>query len=159
MRTKADKAREYAAMIEQAAAYVSEAKPICREPCDAYRLLAPLMANELQECFWIIPLNARNRVMSAPVMITRGLANSAPVHPREAFRPAIVAGASAIIIAHNHPSGDPTPSAEDIIVTKRLIEAGKVVGIAVMDHVIIGVMDSPGRSPFLSIRDSGLCAF
>jgi DNA repair protein RadC len=64
-----------------------------------------------------------------------------------------------MIIAHNHPSGDVTPSAEDIIVTKRLIEAGKVVGINVMDHVIIGVMDHPGQSPFLSLRDRGLCTF
>jgi DNA repair protein RadC len=159
MKTRKDKANEYATMIAQAAAYVAEAKPICREPVDAYRLLAPLMAGELQESFWIIPLNARNRVMSAPVMITKGLANSAPVHPREAFRPAIVAGASSMIIAHNHPSGDVTPSAEDIIVTKRLIEAGKVVGINVMDHVIIGVMDHPGQSPFLSLRDRGLCTF
>jgi DNA repair protein RadC len=159
MRTKADKAREYAALIETCAAYVAEAKPICREPEAVYKVLAPLMAGELQEGFWVVLLNCKNKMISAPVRVTLGLLNSSQVHPRETFRPAIIAGANAVVLAHNHPSGDPTPSAEDITITKRLVESGRILGIQVIDHIIIGVSENPTCSPYCSLRERGLVNF
>jgi DNA repair protein RadC len=74
------------------------------------------------------------------------------VHPRECFRPLILDGASSVILAHNHPSGDPTPSSEDIRITRQLIDAGEVIGIKVLDHVVIG-------ETALSLRETGLCQF
>jgi len=82
-------------------------------------------------------LNTRLHVESRHT-ISIGNLNSAPVHPREVFAPAIKRGAAAIIVAHNHPSGDVTPSPEDILITKRLAEAGELLGIKLLDHVIIG---------------------
>jgi DNA repair protein RadC len=159
MRTKADKAKEYAALIETCAAYVAEAKPICREPVAAYRIMAPLMAGELQEGFWVISLNCKNRMIGAPVRVTLGLANSSQVHPRETFRPAILAGASGVVLAHNHPSGDPTPSAEDITITSKLVAAGRILDIRVIDHIIVGVSENPTCSPYCSLRENGLVSF
>jgi DNA repair protein RadC len=82
-------------------------------------------------------------------------AGSGLVHPREVFRAAILDGAGAIILAHNHPSGDPTPSSEDIRITRQLVEAGKILDIEVLDHVVVG----RGERPFLSLRESGLVSF
>lgn len=105
-----------------------------------------------QETFSIATLNAKNKIIKEH-LITMGTVSSSLVHPRETFRPAILDGASAIILTHNHPSGDPTPSSEDIKVTKQLIGAGKILGIKVLDHVIIG------DDKFLSLRESGLVTF
>ena len=77
---------------------------------------------------------------------------------REVLRPAIVENASAVILAHNHPSGDPTPSAEDIRITRQLVEAGKIVDIKVLDHIIIGRPGEDNRA-FLSMREEGVCSF
>ena len=133
-------------------------------PADAYRVCADI-AGLAQESFHVLCLNSKNGLMNRH-LITLGLADATPVHPREVFRAAITDGASAIVLAHNHPSGDPTPSAEDLRVTRQLIEAGNVLGIKVMDHIIVGrasasvaVPGEPQRSPFLSLRESGLCTF
>ena len=104
-----------------------------------------------QEVFVIISLNTKNKVIRRH-LISLGTVNSSLVHPRECFRPLILDGAAAVILAHNHPSGDPSPSAEDIKVTKQLIGAGEVMGIKVLDHVIIG-------DTALSLRESGLIQF
>lgn len=104
-----------------------------------------------QECFVVIALNAKNRVIERH-LVSLGTVSSALVHPRECFRPLIECAASACILAHNHPSGDPTPSAEDIKITRQLIGAGEILGIKVLDHVVIG-------ATALSLRESGLCAF
>jgi len=82
-------------------------------------------------------LNQKNGIIGINTVSVGNLSSSI-VHPREVFKPAIVAGAASIIVAHNHPSGDPTPSSNDIYVTTRLKEAGDILGIAVLDHVIIG---------------------
>ena len=131
-------------------------------PADAYRVCADI-ANLAQESFHVISLNAKN-IMINRHMITLGLVDSAPVHPREVFRPAISDSASTVVLVHSHPSGDPTPSTEDLKVTRQLIEAGNILGIKVIDHVIIGRVQTatpgdPRRPPYLSIRESGLCAF
>ena len=88
---------------------------------------------------------------------TSGTASGSLVHPREVFRPAIRHGASAIILAHNHPSGDPTPSSADLKVTKKILEASKAVDLSMLDHVIIGEPDAcPQSLGFYSFSDEGL---
>lgn len=116
------------------------------------------MGEMSQECFTILTLNTKNRVIQKH-LISLGTLNSSLVHPRETFRPAILDSAAAIILAHNHPSGDPTPSAEDLKITKQLIQAGEIMGIKVLDHVIIGSSDLGLFQPFLSLREVGLIAF
>ncbi|MGH7895986.1 MAG: RadC family protein [Candidatus Binatia bacterium] len=90
-----------------------------------------------REVFLVLLLDGRNRFQGA-VRVSEGTLTSALVHPREVFAPAIRAGAAAVILVHNHPSGDPTPSSEDAALTERLRQVGEVVGIRVLDHVVIG---------------------
>ncbi len=90
----------------------------------------------MQEEFWVFPLNAINRLLE-PKQISKGILNSSLAHPRECFREAITQSAAAVIFVHNHPSGNPEPSQEDLAITKQLVEAGKIIGIAVHDHIII----------------------
>lgn len=104
---------------------------------DSEKILREIVGEELQEVFVGLWLNNRSRVISHTV-ITRGLVDSCLVHPREVFRHALAAGAVGIIVAHNHPSGDPTPSAEDRAITRMLVESGKILDIPVYDHIIIG---------------------
>ncbi len=112
-----------------------------------------LALGEEQENLFVLPLDAKRHPLCEPICATRGTLDKSPVHSREVFKDAIRWGAHAVIVAHNHPSGDPTPSREDIVVTKRLLEASLVVGIPLIDHVILG---NPG---FTSLRDLGLVAF
>ena len=106
------------------------------------------MMYEKREVFMTVNLDAKLRIQSKSV-ISIGNADSAPVHPREVFGPAIRRGSSAVVVAHNHPSGDPTPSAQDIEVTKRLIAASEIIGIKLLDHVIIG------NGVFMSMKSEG----
>lgn len=124
-----------------------------RSPADAALILTRFYAGDGQgaETFVLLALDAQHRVIgNAPVVVTRGLANSCLVHPREVFAPAILLGAVAIVVAHNHPSGDPTPSAEDRSITAQLVSAGKLLDIPIHDHLIIG----NGR--YVSFADAGL---
>ena len=100
------------------------------------------------EWFFVVLLNRKNYPLGRTA-ITKGIANSCLVHPREVFRPAILAGASAIICVHNHPSGITDPSRQDINVTRQLRQSGETLGIELLDHVIIG---DPG---YYSFKDSG----
>jgi len=125
----------------------------CRTPADVRRLLADT-ADLAQEAFTVITLNRRNGVIDRH-LVTLGLVDSSLVHCREVFRPAISDTASAIIVSHNHPSGDPSPSAEDLSITRKLVEAGKILDIRVLDHVIVG----RGDREFFSLRESGLASF
>jgi len=90
-----------------------------------------------KEHFFVISLNTKNKVKFVE-LVSIGTANSSLVHPREVFRRCIMRGASAAIVCHNHPSGESEPSEEDINITRRLVEAGKIIGIEILDHVIIG---------------------
>lgn len=131
-------------------------KELVRSPADMARLCADV--RELaQESFHVIMLNAKNRVVNRH-MVSLGIADASLVHPREVFRQAIVDNAASIVLLHNHPSGDPTPSAEDIRITRQLIEVGKIVDIKILDHVIMG-QESENQPGFLSMRESGLCEF
>lgn len=109
-----------------------------------------------KEHFAVFLLDRKNRLKSYQI-VTIGTLSSALVHPREVFRPAIAQAASVIVVVHNHPSGDATPSSADIQVTRQLREAGRTVGIELMDHVIIGdVAIHPSGPGYYSFRDAGL---
>ncbi|MFH2009941.1 MAG: DNA repair protein RadC [bacterium] len=114
--------------------------PLIRCAKDVHRLLRPSVAGLTKEVFWAIGLNARH-VVRRELRIAEGSLANVDVHPREVFRPLIRMGAAATILAHNHPSGDPTPSGEDIALTMRLREVGELTGIPVLDHVVITVGD------------------
>ncbi len=106
-------------------------------PEDVYRRLYPAMRESKKETFIELCLDTKNQVIREDT-ISIGSLNANIVHPREVFRTALVESAAHIIVSHNHPSGDPTPSREDIDITKKLVETGKIMGIDVLDHVIIG---------------------
>ena len=101
-----------------------------------------------QEQFVVACLDTKHRVQCI-VRITVGTLDASLVHPREVFKPAIIEGSASILLSHNHPSGNPTPSKEDILVTDRLTEAGKLIGISVLDHIIHG----DGTGEVRSIRE------
>lgn len=106
-------------------------------PAAAYERLRPHMAGLSQEVFVVLALNARNVVIDE-IEVARGGLVGVEVHPREVFRPLIRLAAAAAIVAHNHPSGNPSPSEQDIALTRRLIAAGELVGVPVLDHIVVG---------------------
>lgn len=106
-------------------------------PADVHKRMGPLLRDLRQEEFHALLLDSQHRVVR-DVVITRGILDASLIHPREVFRPAILESAAAVILVHNHPSGDPTPSAEDRAVTRQLRDAGRAMGIPVLDHVIVG---------------------
>jgi len=101
------------------------------------------------ECFAVLFLNSRNQPLGCQTVAVGSL-NVAALQPRDVFAPALLLGAASVVVAHNHPSGDPTPSPEDAGVTRQLVEAGRLLGIEVLDHLIV----SPDR--FRSLREAGL---
>ena len=117
-------------------------------PEDAAAYAMPLLRDEEQEHFAIILLDMKNHIKYMPIISTGSLSASV-VHPREVFRQAIEHSAASVILVHNHPSGDPSPSREDINVTKRMVEVGKIMDIPVLDHIIIG------HNRFCSLKDKG----
>lgn len=109
-----------------------------------------------QEQFWVLFLNRRN-VIKGRMMITLGTLSSTMCAPREVFRAAVLASAASIIVVHNHPSGDPAPSSADVSITRALSQAGTVMDIQIMDHVIIGDRSGdPTGVGFYSFRNAGL---
>lgn len=120
-----------------------------RGPRDVYRRLGPVLRDRRQEEFWVLYLDTQNRILNER-RLTVGLLNSSLVHPREVFAPAIARSAASLILAHNHPSGDPEPSPEDLEVTLQLVESGRLLGIPVRDHVVIG------DGAFTSLLERGL---
>lgn len=109
----------------------------------------PLLRDKKREQFQVVLLDRKNRVMR-DVMISQGSLTASVVHPREVFNPAIRDSAAAVIFVHNHPSGDPHPSQEDRVLTTRLADAGRLLGIQVLDHIIVG------RDTYMSFADEGL---
>ncbi len=114
---------------------------------DAWRLLAPRLEGLDRERFVVVLLNRKHAVLSVEV-VAIGTLDATIVHPREVFKPAIRRSAAAVLLAHNHPSGDPTPSPEDHVLTRRLLDAAEVLGLVVLDHVVIGA----GR--YVSLRET-----
>ncbi|MHA0857065.1 RadC family protein [Paenibacillus sp. CMAA1364] len=120
-----------------------------RSPRDAVDLLSEQLRYLQKEHFVCLFLNTKNHVIMQETL-SMGSLNAAIVHPREVFRAAIKCSSASIVCAHNHPSGDPTPSPEDISLTSRLVEAGHIIGIEVLDHVVIG------DGNFVSLKEQGL---
>ncbi|MGQ9598586.1 MAG: RadC family protein [Anaerolineae bacterium] len=126
-----------------------EERPQVRSPADAANLVMSEMSLLEQEHLRVILLDTKNRVLATPTIYIGSL-NTSLIRVGELFREAIRANCAALIVLHNHPSGDPTPSPEDIAITKQIVEAGKLVDIQVLDHVIIG------RQRFVSLKERGL---
>lgn len=125
-----------------------EGAPV-RSPRDVYLLFASRLEDLPVEEFHVAVLDSQHR-LERDVTVTRGILNSSLVHPREVFREAIAERAAAIILVHNHPSGDPAPSADDRAVTEQLAAAGRLLDIPVHDHVIVG------RGRYMSFAEAGL---
>lgn len=126
-----------------------EERPTIQGPEDVAALLGAELRDLDREHFKVLLLNTKNQVLKIET-VSVGSLNASVVHPRECFKLAVAASANGVIFAHNHPSGDPTPSREDRELTTRLVEAGDVLGIAVLDHVVLG-----GNS-FVSLRAQGV---
>lgn len=120
-----------------------------KKPADVKAILDVFLAGADRENFVVIMLNTKNQVIGINTVAV-GMLASCPVHPREVFKPIILANAAGVILGHNHPSGDPTPSQNDLILTKQLKDAGELLGIPVIDHIIIG---DEGR--FYSFTEQG----
>jgi DNA repair protein RadC len=124
-------------LARRAAAEAESADPAIRSPADVHRLCGPAMRDLSVEEFRLLVLDTQHRVVRN-LLITRGLLDSSLVHPREVFRAAIAEAAAGIVVVHNHPSGNPAPSADDRAVTRQLTEAGRLLDVPVYDHVIVG---------------------
>lgn len=120
-----------------------------RTPEDAYAILEPYFSELPSEHFLAVFLTTKNGILGISC-ISSGSLNASIVHPRELFQRAILANSASIILSHNHPSGDPTPSPEDVSLTRKLCEAGKILDIIVLDHVIIG------DNRFISLKERGV---
>ncbi len=123
-------------------------KTLISSPAEAARLIIPRLRFLQQEVFLLIMLNSKNRVLQVEEISRGGLASTV-VQPREIFKAAIKKSAAAVILCHNHPSGETDPSRDDIMVTEKIISAGKLVGISVLDHLIIGY------NCFTSLKEEG----
>jgi len=123
---------------------------VIKSPADAANLLMYQLAALDQEYLFVILLDTRNRVMGKPFEVYHGSLNTSLIRVGEVFREAVKTNAAALIVAHNHPSGDPSPSPEDVAVTRALVEAGKLLDIDVLDHLVIG------HHRFVSLKERGL---
>ncbi|MBW2272777.1 MAG: DNA repair protein RadC [Deltaproteobacteria bacterium] len=119
-----------------------------RGPEDVHRHFHQRLRDARYECFLALLLDARHRVLSE-VVVSQGTLTASLVHPREVFRIAVREAAAALLLIHNHPSGDPSPSREDRVVTERLVQAGRLLGIKVVDHVVVA------EQGYFSFRESG----
>ena len=149
------KAARLAAALELGRRVVAEAEPPperIRGPGDVQRYYGMRLRDLSVEEFHVLALGSQSQVL-ADLLITRGILNSSLVHPREVFRAAIAEAAAGIIVVHNHPSGDPTPSADDRAVTRQLVDAGRLLDVPVYDHVIIG---GGGGERYVSFAEAGL---
>lgn len=124
-------------------------RDLVSNPIQAAELLAPELKFLQQEVLKAILLDVKNKVIAVPE-ISRGGLSSSIVHPREVFKEAIRRSSAALILVHNHPSGDPTPSADDLSITKKLVKSGKIIGIEVIDHIIIA------GNKYLSFKEKAL---
>ena len=127
----------------------SEFKQQISCPADAANVLIPILRDLDREELWVLILNTRNWIIDER-QIYRGTVNSSAIRPAEVLKPAVMVNAPAVIIAHNHPSGDPTPSPEDISVTRDMVAAGKLLDITVNDHIIVA------GNQYVSLKEKGL---
>lgn len=127
-----------------------EERVTINSPGDAARLLQPLLLGRDQEYLYILLLDTRNRVIGNPLEIYHGSLNTSLIRVGELFKQAVRVNAAAIVVAHNHPSNDPSPSPEDVAVTKAIVEAGKLLDVNVLDHLVIG------NPRWVSLKERGL---
>lgn len=125
-----------------------EAGAAIRSPADVFRHFHPRLRHAAQERFFVVLLDGRHRVLRHE-LVSQGTLTASLVHPREVFRPALRESAAALVLVHNHPSGDPTPSREDREITERLMRAGEILGIPVLDHVVVA------ERGYSSLREEG----
>lgn len=145
------KAAQIAAVFELARrleTFVEEPKRKICSPKDVYVLMYPKMREQKKEKFITLCLDTKNQVLKEEV-VSIGSLNASIVHPREVFKSALMESSASVIMVHNHPSGDPSPSREDIMVTEKMVEGGKLLGIDVLDHIIIG------DGKYVSLKDEG----
>jgi DNA repair protein RadC len=124
-------------------------RPTIHTPGDAAQILMPMLAHREQEYMVVMPLDTRNHMLDV-IEVYHGSLNSSMVRVGELFKPALQRNAAAILVAHNHPSTDPTPSPEDISVTRAIVQAGKLLDVSVLDHLVIGL------SSWVSLKEKGL---
>ena len=122
---------------------------LVRSPSDIHRVFGPRLEDLPVEEFHVAVLDSQHR-LQRDILVSRGILNSSLVHPREVFREVIAERAAAVVLVHNHPSGDPNPSLDDRLVTEQLVGAGELLGIPVKDHVVVG------RGRYVSFVESGL---
>jgi len=127
-----------------------DARPAINSPAEAANLLMYELSAADQEYLYVILLDTRNRLIGQPLEVYHGSLNTSLIRVGEVFREAVKANAAGVIVVHNHPSGDPSPSPEDVAVTRALIEAGKLLDVDVLDHLVIG------RHRFVSLKERGL---
>ena len=147
------KASQLLAAMELGRRFVSlapEERAVINSPQDVANLLMAEMATLEQEHLKTLLLNTKNEVLGIQEIYV-GNVNSSVVRPSEVFRPAVRENATSMIIVHNHPSGDPTPSSEDVSITKTLVEAGELMGVELLDHLVIG-----SGNRFISLNEKGL---
>ena len=137
-------------MSRRAAAWKCGPRPTISTPEDVVELCAQQLRGLDREHFWSLALNTKNQLLKM-VEVSVGSLNASIVHPRELFKEAVKLSAASIVVVHNHPSGDPSPSGADIQLTRRLLKAGDVLGIELLDHVVIG-----DGGDHASLRDLGL---
>ncbi|TCL70951.1 DNA replication and repair protein RadC [Hydrogenispora ethanolica] len=123
-------------------------QPAIRNPQDIFDLLKASFQDLDREHFKVVHLNTKNQVLKIETTAI-GILSSSPVHPREVFKEAVKMSSAGVVLAHNHPSGDPTPSKDDLLLTSRLREAGEILGISVIDHVIFG------DNRYISLKERG----
>ena len=128
-------------------------RPLVRSPADVADFLIPEMGGLEHEQMRVVLLNTKNRILGMP-LVYQGSLHTTVIRVGELFRDAVRQNAAAVIVAHNHPSGDPTPSPEDVAVTREIVESGKLLDIDVLDHLVIG--GAPAR--FTSLKERGLGA-
>jgi len=122
---------------------------LIRCPEDVFQVLRPQLGARAQEVFVAVLLNSKNQVLKTET-VSIGTVNASIVHPREVFKPAISASATSVVLAHNHPTGSPEPSREDILITRRMEKTGRIMGIDIVDHVIVAA------DKYVSLKERGM---
>ena len=145
----------YQEIMEAASSYVATESTNIDSANAVANLMRPLCQALSQEVFFTITLDTKHNVIAIHET-TRGLLDRSYVHAREVFRQAIIDNASRVVFCHNHPSGDPSPSTADISSTKALVAAGKIIGIEVLDHIIIGAKTDTRPKDYISFKEENM---
>ncbi len=146
------------ALAARLAEHIEPEKQHVSSPESAADYFREIFRGKRQEELRCLYLDSKNRVIREQ-LVTRGLVDRSQAHAREVFRPAIQCSAARVLLAHNHPSGDPTPSKCDLEATRTIVESGKIIGIDVVDHVILGAKSEFRERDYLSLREAGLGPF